>query len=152
MLPIFTLLPFFFLIPHPPHHPLPKSPLVCFYQHFDIHRIMMLPIKTLFPFFILPLSTLAQTILNPVACTLICIQKSLSVTSCEQAQNGVSNQSELPCLCGDNVFLRETINCIINLGECIYSPFFSFHPRYSLPSTILSALLSLLLITIQRRS
>lgn len=84
----------------------------------------MLSIKTLL--FILPLSAVAQIILSPVSCTLVCIERSLSATTCEKAQSGISDPSVIPCLCEDEEFMRETVNCLVNSGECMYpSP---FHP------------------------
>lgn len=83
----------------------------------------MLFIKSLLLVF--PLSTLAQIVLSPVPCTLVCIQRSLAVTICEQAQSGISDPSVVPCLCKDKEFIKKTVDCIVNSGECMYLPIFS---------------------------
>lgn len=68
----------------------------------------------------LPLSALAQIVLSPVPCTLVCIERSLSVTTCEKAQSGISDPSVVPCLCEDKMFIEKTVDCILNSGECMY--------------------------------
>lgn len=106
----------------------------------------MLFIKTLLLVF--PLSTLAQIVLSPVPCTLVCIQRSLSVTICEKAQSGISDPSVVPCLCKDEEFIKKTVDCIVNSGECMFLPvFFSF--LISLSLIIKDYLFSLFLLTKQ---